>query len=188
MNSASHAVSNLSQWEGVIFDLDGTLVRLVVPWHEVDNEIASIFESKGYDIPENSRIWEFLHVANEAGFRAEVEDVLQNHEVRGAKISEALPLIQTVDQLNAPVAICSLNCEKSCRIALNTHEYYDAIDTFVGRDTVSTWKPDPEPLLTAIEGIGVPTASAVFVGDSPRDKQTAEAAKVDFQYVQDILS
>jgi len=48
---------------------------------------------------------------------------------------------------------------------------------------VATHKPDPEPLLATLEDLGVEPANALFVGDSPRDKETAERAGVAFESV-----
>jgi phosphoglycolate phosphatase-like HAD superfamily hydrolase len=79
----------------------------------------------------------------------------------------------------ASVGVCSLNCEAACRIALSTHGI-DGIDTVVGRDTVSTEKPDPRPLLETIDRLDGEPENAVFIGDSDRDGTTAERAGVDY--------
>lgn len=178
----------LHEWDGIVFDLDGTLVRLVVPWNEVDEQIATIFRSKGFAIPDDGRIWSFLHIAENEGFRNEIEAVLQQYEIAGAKQSKRLPLLETVEGLSQPVGVCSLNCEQACDIALTTHGIAHAIDTIVGRDSLSTWKPDPEPLQYAIDTMELSASSVVFIGDSVRDEETAAAAGVDFRYVKDLLS
>jgi len=72
-----------------------------------------------------------------------------------------------------------LNCEAACRIALETHAI-DGIGTVVGRDTVATEKPDPEPLLETVRRLDGDPADTVFVGDSERDERTAARAGVDY--------
>ena len=37
-------------------------------------------------------------------------------------------------------------------------------------------KPHPEPLLVALERLGVPAAEAAYVGDSPEDVEMTRAA------------
>lgn len=46
----------------------------------------------------------------------------------------------------------------------------------VGGDTTPTPKPHPAPLLLACQRLGVPPASALYVGDDLRDIQAAQAA------------
>ncbi len=46
-----------------------------------------------------------------------------------------------------------------------------------GGDTLNR-KPHPEPLLTALERMGVRPAEAAYVGDSPEDVEMAQGAGV----------
>ena len=46
----------------------------------------------------------------------------------------------------------------------------------VGAEDTERHKPNPEPLLLAIERLGEGVADAVYVGDSPFDVQAAKAA------------
>jgi phosphoglycolate phosphatase len=57
------------------------------------------------------------------------------------------------------------------------------VDAVVGRDSVETHKPDPEPLLATLEGMGCSPDDAEFVGDSERDEVAAERAGVRFRWV-----
>jgi pyrophosphatase PpaX len=49
-------------------------------------------------------------------------------------------------------------------------------EVLVGADDVTRHKPDPLPLLVALERLGVPPARAAYVGDSPHDLAAARAA------------
>jgi pyrophosphatase PpaX len=49
-------------------------------------------------------------------------------------------------------------------------------DTVVGGDETERHKPDPQPLLLALERMGADAADAVYIGDSPFDMQAAKAA------------
>lgn len=187
MQTPDSTTSILQDWEGIIFDLDGTLVRLVVPWQVVDAEIATLFRDRGRQLPEDEELWSFLHIAEEDGFRSEVEDILQAYEIDGAEASRALPLLDYLWRIDQPIAVCSLNCETACRIALETHDSLEAVEGVIGRDSVSTWKPSPEPLEAAIDTINATVDESVFIGDSYRDEKTANAAGVEFRYVKDIV-
>jgi pyrophosphatase PpaX len=49
-------------------------------------------------------------------------------------------------------------------------------ETVVGGDETKKHKPDPEPLLLALERLGAAPDEAVYVGDAPFDVQAAKAA------------
>ena len=49
-------------------------------------------------------------------------------------------------------------------------------EVVVGGDETARHKPDPAPLLLALERLGASAEDAVYVGDSPFDMQAARAA------------
>jgi pyrophosphatase PpaX len=49
-------------------------------------------------------------------------------------------------------------------------------ETVVGGDETKKHKPDPEPLLLALDRLGAAPAEAVYVGDAPFDVKAAKAA------------
>jgi len=49
-------------------------------------------------------------------------------------------------------------------------------EVVVGGDETERHKPDPEPLLLALERLGAPAGEAAYVGDSPYDMRAAKAA------------
>src|SRR5438552_7615022 len=53
--------------------------------------------------------------------------------------------------------------------------YFDVV---VGSDETERHKPDPEPVLKALERLGAPAADAAYVGDSPFDVAAARGAGV----------
>jgi phosphoglycolate phosphatase len=171
-------------YDAVVFDLDGTLVRLAVDWDAVATETAAVLAGGGLAADDLS-LWEMLDAADEVGLREEVEAVVATHERDGAIRSERLPGADDLATLGRPAAVCSLNSEAAVRAALDRHDLADATGAVVGRDTVPTRKPDPEPVLAALRPLGVPPDRALFVGDSERDAAAAERAGVDFRYVGD---
>ncbi|WP_224268759.1 HAD family hydrolase [Haloprofundus salinisoli] len=169
-------------YDAVVYDLDGTLVDLLVDWNQVATDAEAVFEDADVDAA-GMDLWTMLDVADEHGLRAEIEAVIAGHEREGARNSTRLALADGVADHAVPVGVCSLNCEDACRIALDVHELADYVDSVVGRDSVATRKPDPEPLLATLRGLDVAPENALFVGDSARDERTAERAGVAFQYV-----
>jgi pyrophosphatase PpaX len=51
-------------------------------------------------------------------------------------------------------------------------------ETVVCGDETERHKPDPDPLLLALDRLGAATSDAVYVGDSPFDMQAAKAASL----------
>ena len=183
----------------LVFDLDGTLVRLAVDWDEAAEAVAAALESRG--VSPSGDLWTMLETADRTGHREAVEAVLADRERDGARDSERLPAADTVPgdadadadtntgievDVNVDVGVCSLNCEAACRVALEVHDI-GGVDAVVGRDTVETEKPDPEPLLETVRRLGGDPAETLFVGDSERDEVTAERAGTDYVYVSEWL-
>jgi len=166
----------------VVYDLDGTLVTLAVNWDAVASDVIAVYEDSGIDAT-GAGLWSLLEDAANHGIAEEVEEAISRHEREGARRSRRCGLADELSTRSVPVGVCSLNCEAACRIALDTHSLAADVDAVVGRDSVATHKPDPEPLLATIEALGVDPADAVFIGDSPRDKETADRAGVAFEYV-----
>jgi len=61
---------------------------------------------------------------------------------------------------------------------LRVSELDDAFDVVIGCDDVSHAKPHPEPVLKALETLGVVATETVFVGDSRHDMESGRAAGV----------
>jgi phosphoglycolate phosphatase len=174
---------DVTGYDAVVYDLDGTVVRLAVDWNATAREAVGVFADHGIDA--DGDLWTMLDLADERGLRDEIEAVLADHEREGARTSERLPLADCLPRHAIPVGVCSLNCEAACREALATHELTEAVRAVVGRDSVPTRKPDPEPLLATVERLGFDADDPVlFVGDSRRDEETARRAGIDFRYVE----
>lgn len=176
--------ANYADYEAVVFDLDGTLVRLVVDWDAVATAVAEAFAANGVDAGGRD-LWGLLDLADETGLREEVEAIIGAHERAGARRSVRLPAADDLAAIDRPIAVCSLNAESAARTALATHGLADRVSAVVGRDSVPTRKPDPEPLLAALGALGADPDGALFVGDSARDAEAAERAGLAFRYVGD---
>ena len=169
-------------YDAIVYDLDGTLVRLAVDWDAVAREATELFADAGVDAT-GVDLWEMLDLADERGLREELESLLRDRECEGARTSTRLPLADRVAEHAVRPGVCSLNAEDACHVALETHGLSDHVAAVVGRDSVATRKPDPEPLLETLRRLGVAPGVALFVGDSARDEMTAERAGVAFRYV-----
>lgn len=171
----------MAEYDAVVYDLDGTLVDLVVDWDAVARTVSALFERHGHD-PSDGKLWWLLNRSDDVGLREDVEAIISENECEGAHRSARLPHADDLP-LTVPTGVCSLNCEAACRLALDTHELATHVDAVVGRDSASTYKPDPDPLFVTLRSLGVPPEDALFIGDSERDELTAERAGVAFEWV-----
>jgi len=173
-----------ADYGAVVYDLDGTLVRLAVDWDAAASDAVAAFAEAGVDIGD-ADLWSLFEIAPDHGLADDLESILAAHERRGAERATRLPHADRVPEWSLPVGVCSLNAEAACRRALERHDLLDHVDAVVGRDSVATHKPDPEPLLTTVDRLGADPSSALFVGDSERDAVTANRAGVAFEWVDD---
>lgn len=175
----------MDEYETVVYDLDGTLVRLNVDWDQARADTALALREHGLD-DNGQTLWELFERGADEGFVDLVEQELAAHEREGARTSLRLDAANALPH-DVPTGVCSLNCEEACRLALNQHGLTDHIEAVVGRDSVSSKKPDPEPLLRTVDLLGGSPPDTLFVGDSERDEMTADRAGVAFRYVEDYL-
>ena len=176
----------MSDYEAIVYDLDGTIVRLAVDWDAVEAEIYALYEEAN-EVPPEDGYWTLLTEAGDPKRRDAVESIIADHERTGAYHSERLAVADRIAQLDRPLAVCSLNCEAACRIALSEHDLAESFEVVIGRDSVGSMKPDPEPLLAALDALDVEPSAGLFVGDSASDEQTADRGGVDFEYVDEHL-
>lgn len=167
----------------VVYDLDGTLVRLPVDWAAATDDAGAALRESGLD-PGDRDLWELLEAARESGHIGAFESAVCAHEREAAATSNRLAAAKELRNHGGPVGVCSLNCEAACREALETHGLAEHVDAVVGRDSVATHKPDPAPLLAVLEAMGCEPGEAEFVGDTERDAETAERAGVAFRWVE----
>lgn len=169
--------------DAVVYDLDGTLVRLTVDWRAVESEIAAVLRDADVD-PSGLDAWAMLDAAEDADVGSEVESLIAAAERDGARDARRLPFADEIET-ELPIGICSLNCEQSCHIALEKYDLAERMESVVGRDSVPERKPAPEPLLAAAEKLGATPERTLFVGDSAGDEEAAERAGTQFAYVGD---
>jgi phosphoglycolate phosphatase len=174
--------TDVSDAQAVVYDLDGTLVRLAVNWEEVERRLVELLEREGVDADPLSA-WDLLDAAEEVGVGDEADELIASAEREGATASRRLALADELAAREVPVGVCSLNHEEAVLLALDHHDLSGHVESVVGRGTVPERKPHPRALLAAVEELGVEPEDALFVGDSESDRTTAERAGTRFEWV-----
>lgn len=89
-----------------------------------------------------------------------------------------------VGELDVPVALVTHCKEYLTRPVLSKHDIRDWFDAVVCCSEESGWKPDPEPIQAAINGLKVRSSHAgALVGDTPVDVGAAHNAGLDSVHV-----
>lgn len=103
-------------------------------------------------------------------------------EIYGAERAELLPGVRaTLDALGARglrLGIVTSGSRERVGRELEVLGVHSRFDAVVCREDTDRRKPHPEPLLLALEALGVGTGEAAYVGDSPEDVAMARSAGV----------
>lgn len=180
------SLGSLDAFEAVVFDLDGTLVDLAVDWSAVHDAIEDRF---GTDLAKPVTDYgenELFEVASDRGFYAELLSLLETHELPGAAAATGLAAVDGLDQLSAPVGICTANAEHAAERALERFDVSGAVDAIVARETVRPGKPHPDPLLECLDRLDATPGNAVYVGDQAGDAAAAAGAAASFLHVDQV--
>ena len=95
----------------------------------------------------------------------------------------ARQVLKTLSDAGLRQAICTNKPEAIATQVLGGLEIASYFDTVVGGDSLPRNKPDPLPLRTALERLGVSSARSLMVGDSAIDVMMAHAAGVRVVFV-----
>jgi pyrophosphatase PpaX len=170
----------------LLFDLDGTLVDTV---ELILASMRAAFEGypgrrpteaewiAGMGMPLRVQLGEFV---DSRDLEAVVDRYRAHQQANHDRMTRAFDgAVETVSRLKGrghPVGIVTSKFRKSAERTLQHVGLAPYVDVVVGADSVSRPKPDPEPVLHALERLGRPPAEALFVGDSPHDVAAGNAA------------
>lgn len=169
----------------VLFDFDGTLVDTVEliresHRHAVKTVLGKDLSDKelvalvGLPLPAQMQAFSEIH-ADEL-FRVYRE---WNLDHTAELIQSYTGMDELLDRLVAterPLAIVTSKARHVVDVALDVLPVRDYFDVIVTTDDTESHKPDPEPVLYALEALGASPGEAVLVGDAPFDLRAGQAA------------
>lgn len=182
--------------KAVIFDLDGTLVDSVAAICDNANQLMEECglvaltqpEAKSYIGNGAQAFLEKALKAREGGYDAATFEALCSrfYQIYAAQPGNASPLYPGVTALlhvlhersNTVIGMCTNKPAAPTQSILNAYKWTGIFGAVIAGDTLAERKPHPLPLLTAIERLEA--TSAVYIGDSEVDAETAAAAEIPF--------
>ncbi|MEM2272961.1 MAG: HAD-IA family hydrolase [Candidatus Bathyarchaeia archaeon] len=185
--------------KAVIFDLDDTLIRSGIDYKGVKSSIIKFLVESDVDeslLDENMPNLEIINRAikdlrrkNFSGERIKkiinsVYAMFNDAELRSldkARLMDgSLETLVALKSLGLKIGVVTNSCSAYSMKILETLSLGKYIDVLVSRDDVYHHKPDPEPLLKALEALGVRASEAIFVGDHFIDALCARNSGVKF--------
>ena len=182
----------------IVFDLDGTIVKLAADWHSLKDVLAKRY-SEYYQEECQFRsisacLSNIVKRNNEEELRKNFE-IIRQYELENIRenvpIEESVFFIKNLSlfglQKNIRLAVLSLNTRSTIIESLKLANIYEKIDFIVGREDVRKLKPDPQGLLKIKEHFGVKKEEMVFIGDLDNDLLTGQNAGIDSFLVDELI-
>jgi HAD superfamily hydrolase (TIGR01549 family) len=182
--------------EAVIFDLDGTLANFNLDYKAMRSEVRTYLISIHVPVSVldvNESIFEMLkkaeifiknNVKSPDAFqevRAHALSIAERYEMEAAAttslLTGAVETLKTLQKMHLKMGLCTTSSEKAANYILQRFKIDGFFQVVVSRDKVKYVKPNTEQLETALKTLGVYAKSALIVGDSVVDMQSAQELK-----------
>lgn len=179
----------MTKFSTVLFDLDGTLI----------DSIRLILDSYHHTLavhnlpPRDDAEWlagvgtplsvQFADWADDETMMAKLvatyrEYNLTHHDDRISAYPGVVETVTALHHSRVRIGVVTSKNSSGARRGLKVIGLADVVPVIIGADDVTRPKPDPEPVLAALERLGAAAADTVFVGDSLHDMYSGREAGV----------
>ena len=177
--------------DGIVFDLDATLVNLggFVDWRKAHDGIVENYLRHECDVStvkDCSALGLFnmleqmnQHLKEERGetkareIQDSAYDILSKYEQIGVNsctlMDGCLDILEWLKENHYPLGVCTSNSLKSAELALKLQRIRDYFEVVVGRTVDVPMKPDPAQLKMCFDEMRVNPRQGMMVGDSHKD-------------------
>jgi pyrophosphatase PpaX len=171
----------------VLFDLDGTVIDsgaiILASMRHAAKEVL------GAEPPDD----ELMAAVGGPGLEAQmhalapdrVDELVSVYRAHNEPLHDGLVCCAGIDDLlvrlkdeGRRLGIVTAKRRKTVALAFDQIPLEHLFETVVGGDETQRHKPDPEPLLLALERLGANAEDTAYVGDAPFDVKAAKAAGV----------
>lgn len=181
-------MQNQSALPALLFDLDGTLI----------DSIQLLLDCVGYAFQGRSRAptraqWVAgigtplrSQLAQWCDSEQEIDDLIERYrayqDLHLEELTTLYPGVMDVltwlRERGHPMAIVTSKGTGMTERSLRHVRIDGLFDTVITCEQTSRHKPEPDPVLLALDRLGKPASQALFVGDSPHDMLAGRAARV----------
>ena len=169
----------------VLFDLDGTVIDsgaiILASMRHAAREVL------GVEVPDEQLMATVGGPGLEAQMRAlspdRADELVTVYRAHNEPLHDELVCCAGMDEVlvqlkdeGRRLGIVTAKRRQTVELAFARIPIEHLFETVVGGDETKKHKPDPEPLLLALERLGAAPDDAVYVGDAPFDVKAAKAA------------
>ena len=169
----------------VLFDLDGTVIDsgaiILASMRHAAQEVL------GAEVPDEELMAAVGGPGLEAQMRAlapdRVDELVRVYRAHNEPLHDELVCCAGMDDLlvrlkgeGRRLGIVTAKRRQTVELAFARVPLGHLFETVIGGDETERHKPDPEPLLFALQRLGADAGEAVYVGDAPFDVKAAKAA------------
>ena len=169
--------------EGIVFDLDGTLVNSLSISFESFNFAMKHFGARSHSAEEIIGYGDYSRMFSDTfgvALGPQAYELCLNHfqeNLNQVPLHQgAGELLENLKSAGVPIAIFTGRPWDSTEVILKHHGLMDRFITVVAADHVGHPKPSPEGLHLALKRMNLTPARALMVGDSHMDMQAARMA------------
>jgi phosphoglycolate phosphatase-like HAD superfamily hydrolase len=191
--------STLRSKKVIVFDLDGTIVKLVADWHSLRKALNARY-SENYE--EKSHFHRMSDLLSDIVARGDEEElkhnfsIMQQYELEN--ITQNEPINEVIYFINnkelfgvnptVKLAIFSLNTRATITKSLQMAGIANKFALYIGREDVRAWKPEPEGLLKIQDYFQVIKEDMIYFGDLKIDLLAGANARVESYLIDDLIS
>ncbi|HIQ03575.1 MAG TPA: HAD family hydrolase [Desulfurococcales archaeon] len=160
--------------KAVIFDLDGTLVKLPIDWDNVRRKVRELLKTDHPLKPLGVGVYEVTR--NNPKLMAEAFKLIEFEELKAAEKtkydSKLYELIKNLKRLGLKLGLVTLQGVKSATIVLRKLNIIDFLDVVVTREK-SVYRI--EQLKIALKKLNVKPSETLFIGDTVWDREAGDS-------------
>ena len=185
--------------DGVIFDLDGTLINSKHDYGEMSRRVQKVLLDIGVEssiLEKPGKTWQVTRGgpgaldglgildSDKEMIIQKITEALNSVEILSLETINVIPnAIETLKYLHNEgysLGIATRACKEYSEKALKKLNLDSYIDVMSARDEVDYPKPDPRHLFKVLDILSLKPENAVYIGDTVTDLNTARAANVNF--------
>lgn len=180
---------DFSRFKGVIFDLDGTLVRSSHVWSKIDNDFLA---KRGFEVPhdytEKIACLNFregaLYTIERFGLSESPDEIIAEwYDMAKQEYSSSVKLIDGAEKLilrlknkGIKIGLATASNEGLYTAALKSNGVYDYFDAFASSEEVCRSKEFPDVYILAAGKLNCPVGECAVFEDVPKCAEAARSA------------
>jgi HAD superfamily hydrolase (TIGR01549 family) len=190
-------ILSTKKFKAVIFDLDHTLIRSHIDFHEMKANIVNYLRDKlpSAELDDKMTTYEVTRRATEFmethGLSkdipktvSELNRIMTNTEMKyvsnAALIEGAAEALKKLKAAGMKIGILTRACREYANQTLKTTGLATLVDEVAARDDCDNPKPDPSQVYWLMEKMKVKSDNVIMVGDHPIDSLCARNAGISF--------